>query len=67
MLRRFLGTRRGFWVIFALEALLLFFILPRALKGTGGPVYLASFWGIATLLYLGNHRVWRWLQCPRRD
>ncbi len=54
-------------MIFALEALLLFFILPRALKGTGGPVYLASFWGIATLLYLGNHRVWRWLQCPRRD
>ncbi|MGH2573819.1 MAG: hypothetical protein ACRDGU_10145 [Actinomycetota bacterium] len=66
-LRKFLATRRGFWVILALEAFLLLLVFPLALppvlKGAaGGVVYLAAFWAIATLLYFSNYRVWRWLQ-----
>ena len=62
MLRKLLGTRRGFWVVLALEVFLLFFALPHVLKGAGGVVYFAAFWATATLLYFSNYRLWRWLQ-----
>ena len=65
MLRRFLGTRGGLRVLLALEAVLMFLALPRVLTGAGGPIYFATFWGTATVLYFSNYRIWRWLKGPR--
>ena len=66
MLRNLLGTRRGFWLVLALEALFLFIGLPRLLKGTTAVIYLATFWSIATLLYFSNYPFRRWLARSHR-
>ena len=48
-----------------MEALLLFFALPRFVKGARGVVYLAVFWATATMQYFGNCRLLRWLRRSR--
>jgi hypothetical protein len=64
MVRSFLGTRPGFWVILAMEALFLFTILPRLLR-TADVALRITFRATATLLYFSNYRLRLWLLRPK--
>jgi hypothetical protein len=64
VIRRFLGTRHGLFVILAMEGLLLIIGLPRLLWNVSPGLYYVAFFGLATVFYFSNHRVWRWLQSP---
>jgi hypothetical protein len=56
-----LASRWGPRILVALEAAALFLALPRLVHGSVA-LFLVLFWGISTVCYLGNYRLWRRLQ-----
>ncbi|MFL5796455.1 MAG: hypothetical protein ACJ77A_00795 [Actinomycetota bacterium] len=62
MIRRFLGTRQGLLLILVLEALLLVLVLPRVLGNVSVVVSFIAFFGLATVFYFSNYRMWRSLR-----
>jgi hypothetical protein len=45
-----------------MEVLVLALVLPRIMRNASGIAYFVVFFGLATVFYFSNHRVWRWLQ-----
>jgi hypothetical protein len=62
VIRRFLGTHQGLLLIVLLEGLLLVVALPRVLRNGPAVLYFVAFFGLATVFYFSNYRVWRWLR-----
>jgi hypothetical protein len=48
-------------LILLLEGLLLIVVLPRILRNGPPLPYFVVFFGLATVFYFSNFRVWRWL------
>jgi hypothetical protein len=62
VIRRFLASRQGLLLILALEVLVLTLVLPRVLRNASGVMFFAVFFGLATVFYSSNYRVWHRLR-----